>query len=160
MKKISILGSTGSIGTQTLEVADFLGNVQIESLSAGGNIKLLEEQIRKYKPKFAAVADEKKASELKISVADTETKILSGEEKIALVGLGYVGMPIAVAFAKKVKEYVKADKICGDKRQNKKCSVAEYIQYIKQTLILFYHAASSSRSVKPTTDDKSAILMI
>jgi len=80
MKKISILGSTGSIGTQTLEVADFLGDVQIEALSAGGNTELLEKQIRKYRPKIAAVADEKKAAELKISVSDTETKIVSGEE--------------------------------------------------------------------------------
>ena len=85
MKKISILGSTGSIGTQTLEVADFLGDVQIEALSAGGNTELLEKQIRKYKPKFAAVADGKKASQLKISVADTDTKILSGEEGLIAV---------------------------------------------------------------------------
>ena len=78
MKKIAILGSTGSIGTQTLEVCDITRNYEVCALSAHSNIVLLEQQIRKYKPRLACVMDEKKAAELKISVADTDTKILSG----------------------------------------------------------------------------------
>ena len=80
MKTIAVLGSTGSIGTQTLEVVDKEGDVRVHSLSAHSNIKLLEEQIRKYKPAIAAVTDEKKAAELKVAVADTNTKVLSGVE--------------------------------------------------------------------------------
>ena len=80
-KKLSILGSTGSIGTQSLDVAEMRG-YEIISLTADRNVKLLEEQIRKWKPKYAALADEKAAAELKIAVADTDTKVFSGMEGI------------------------------------------------------------------------------
>ena len=80
MMKLTILGSTGSIGTQTLEVVASRDDIIVEALGAGRNIKLLEEQIRKFRPKKACVADEKLAEELKIRVADTETKVLSGED--------------------------------------------------------------------------------
>ncbi len=78
-RNISILGSTGSIGTQTLDVVRKLG-LNITALSAHGSIDLLEEQIREFKPEVAAVVDEDKAKELKLRVADTSTKILSGME--------------------------------------------------------------------------------
>lgn len=78
MKKIAILGSTGSIGTQTLEVVRANGDIEVEGLSAGRNIKLLEQQIREFHPKAAAVWEEKDARELSGRVRDTETKILWG----------------------------------------------------------------------------------
>lgn len=80
MKKISIIGSTGSIGTQTLEVCDNLQNVQIMGLSANNNVKLAEEQIRKYSPKLFAMVNEDAAKALKIAVADTDTKVISGTD--------------------------------------------------------------------------------
>lgn len=80
-KKISILGSTGSIGTQSLDVAQKRG-YEVQVLTAGSNAKLLEEQIRKWKPKYAALADEKAAKELKIAVADTDTKVLIGKDGV------------------------------------------------------------------------------
>ena len=80
-KKISILGSTGSIGTQSLDVAQKRG-YEVQVLTAGSNAKLLEEQIRQWKPKYAALADEKAAKELKIAVADTDTKVLIGKEGV------------------------------------------------------------------------------
>ena len=80
-KKISILGSTGSIGTQSLDVAEKRG-YEVKVLTAGSNAKLLEEQIRKWKPEYAALADEKAAKELKIAVSDTDTKILIGKEGV------------------------------------------------------------------------------
>lgn len=83
MKKISILGSTGSIGTQTLEVCENLGDVQVMGLSVNKNIKLAEEQIRKFKPKLVSVVDEDAAKELKIAVSDTDTKIISGRESMS-----------------------------------------------------------------------------
>ena len=63
MKKIAILGSTGSIGTQTLQVVDEQKDIQVTALAAGSNIKLLEEQIRRYHPSLVCVWDEKKAGE-------------------------------------------------------------------------------------------------
>ena len=78
MKKISILGSTGSIGTQTLEVVAANGDIDVVGLAAGNNINLLEKQIRQFCPKIAAVWTEEKAAELKSKVADTDVKIVSG----------------------------------------------------------------------------------
>lgn len=74
---LSILGSTGSIGTQTLDVCRKL-NLPVHALSVHSSIGLLEEQIREFKPKLAVVYDEEKAKELTISIADTDTKVLSG----------------------------------------------------------------------------------
>lgn len=82
MKKLlTILGSTGSIGTQALEVVDMQG-YEVLALTAGSNVDIIEKQIRKYNPRYAALADEKAAAELKIKVADTETKVLSGIEGV------------------------------------------------------------------------------
>ncbi|MGN1116986.1 MAG: 1-deoxy-D-xylulose-5-phosphate reductoisomerase, partial [Acutalibacteraceae bacterium] len=80
-KNLAILGSTGSIGTQSLEVADVQG-YKVSALSAYSNTKLIEEQIRKYKPRVAALVDEKAASQLKAAVKDTDTKVLSGMEGV------------------------------------------------------------------------------
>ncbi len=80
-KNISVLGSTGSIGTQTLEVAKEL-EIKVHALTANENIDLLEEQIRTFRPEIAAVANEEKAKILKEKVKDTSTKILAGEEGI------------------------------------------------------------------------------
>ena len=78
MKKIAILGSTGSIGTQTLDVVRANGDIEVLGLSAGRNIKMLEEQIRQFTPKLVAVWDEALAKELAVKVQDTNTKIVSG----------------------------------------------------------------------------------
>lgn len=82
---ISIIGSTGSIGTQTLDVVDSCKNIRVWGLSSNSNIELLEKQIRKYKPKVACVVDEKKANELKIKVADTDVKVIGGKEGLSEV---------------------------------------------------------------------------
>lgn len=78
MKKIAILGSTGSIGTQTLDVVRKNGDIQVLGISAGRNIKMLEEQVREFSPRLAAVWDEEAAKELKDRISDTETKVVSG----------------------------------------------------------------------------------
>lgn len=78
MKKIGILGSTGSIGTQTLEVVRENKDIEVTALAAGRNIRLLEEQIREFSPRIAAVWDEKMAEELKEKVKDLPIKIVSG----------------------------------------------------------------------------------
>lgn len=80
MKKIGILGSTGSIGTQTLEVVRNNGDIQVTALAAGRNIELLEKQIREFKPSIACVWDEKKAKELKTALGDMDVRVVSGME--------------------------------------------------------------------------------
>ncbi len=82
MKSISILGSTGSIGTQSLDVVDKDSSLKVAALTAYKNTDLLQAQIRKYKPAFAAMYDEKCAADLKVKVSDTDTKILFGEEGV------------------------------------------------------------------------------
>ncbi len=88
MKKIAVLGSTGSIGTQTLEItAANPGLIQVEALAAGKNIRLLEEQIRRFRPKIAAVWEEADAARLRLAVADLDTEILSGMEGLTAVAV-------------------------------------------------------------------------
>jgi len=79
-KKIAILGSTGSIGTQSLEVVKNIGNIDIVALTAKSNIELIEKQIREFKPKIAVLVDKKKAEQLKKNIADTNVKVLYGIE--------------------------------------------------------------------------------
>lgn len=77
-KKIAVLGSTGSIGTQTLDVVRANGDLQVAALSAGSNIELLETQIREFHPKLAAVFSEEKASELRSRICDLDVRVVSG----------------------------------------------------------------------------------
>ena len=78
MKKIAILGSTGSIGTQTLDVVRANKDIEVLGISAGRNIAKLEEQIREFSPKLAAVWDEKAAEDLAQKIQDTDTRVVSG----------------------------------------------------------------------------------
>lgn len=80
-KSITLLGSTGSIGVQALDVAAFHG-MNIEALCFGSNIKLGEAQVRKFSPRFCAVFDEKAALDLKTCIADTETEVFCGTDGI------------------------------------------------------------------------------
>ena len=77
-KNISILGSTGSIGTQTLDVVREIGGINVKAITANNNIELLEKQIREFYPDIAAVMNEEMAEKLKERVKDCGTKILSG----------------------------------------------------------------------------------
>ncbi len=76
-KNLSVLGSTGSIGTQTLDVCEKLG-IRISALTANRNVDTIETQIRKFKPELAVMADENSAKELKIRIADTDTRVSYG----------------------------------------------------------------------------------
>lgn len=79
MKKIAVLGSTGSIGTQTLEVVrNYKEDLKIVSLAAGSNIELLEKQIREFHPEFVCVYEEEAAEKLKKRIADTNTRVGTG----------------------------------------------------------------------------------
>lgn len=78
MKYLSVIGSTGSIGTQTLDIVRSNQDLSVTALAAGKNIDLLEQQIREFQPKIAAVYDETRASELKLRIKDLDTKVVSG----------------------------------------------------------------------------------
>ena len=122
MKKIAILGSTGSIGTQTLEVARNNGDLEIVSLAAGSNIKKLEEQIREFHPRLAAVWTEEKAKELRDAVKDLDVKVVSGmdglievctlpEAEIVVTAIvGMIGIVPTIAAMKAGKDIALANK--------------------------------------------------
>ncbi|KAB1437670.1 1-deoxy-D-xylulose-5-phosphate reductoisomerase [Candidatus Galacturonibacter soehngenii] len=122
MKKLSILGSTGSIGTQTLDVVRENADLHITALAAGSNIELLEKQIREFKPQYVAVWDEKKALELKDFIKDTNTKVVSGMDGLIFIStleeidivvtavVGMIGIRPTVAAIKAGKHIALANK--------------------------------------------------
>lgn len=123
MKKISIIGSTGSIGTQTLEiVTENPGQFEVVAIAAKSNIGLLEKQIREYKPEMVAVYDEDKARELKALVADLPVKVESGMEgliaaaawesaDVLVTGIvGMIGIKPTIAAIRAGKEIALANK--------------------------------------------------
>ena len=87
MKKIAILGSTGSIGTQTLDIVREQGDIQVVAMAAGSNISLLEAQMREFRPSIVSVWDEKKAKELRTNTKDLGIKIVSGMEGLLEVSV-------------------------------------------------------------------------
>ena len=122
MKKIAILGSTGSIGTQTLEVARENKDLEIVGLAAGNNVKLLEAQIREFHPKKVAVWTEEKAAELRVMVSDLDVEILTGMEGLIEIAemeesemlvtaiVGMIGIRPTIAAIKAGKDIALANK--------------------------------------------------
>jgi len=98
MKTIAILGSTGSIGTQTLDVVRANGDIRVAAIAAGSNIRMLEDQIREFAPEICGVWEEEKAKELAVRVADTNTKIVSGMDGLMEIAVmdGYEILVTAV----------------------------------------------------------------
>ena len=87
MKKIAILGSTGSIGTQTLEIVREQKDIEVVAIAAGSNINALETQMREFSPKLVCVYDEEKARELRVKTADLQVEIVSGMEGLLAVAV-------------------------------------------------------------------------
>ncbi len=122
MKKVAILGSTGSIGTQTLEVARENGDLQITALAAGGNVDLMEKQIREFHPALAAMWTEEKAKELRDRVKDLPVKVVSGMDGLLEVAtdpaseilvtaiVGMIGIRPTIAAMKAGKDIALANK--------------------------------------------------
>lgn len=122
MKKIALLGSTGSIGTQTLEIVRDHEELQVVALTANGNVSLIEKQIREFKPKMAVMYNEEAAKELESKVSDLDVKILSGieglieaatiaEADIVLTAVvGMIGIRPTIAAIKAGKDIALANK--------------------------------------------------
>ena len=83
MKNIAILGSTGSIGTQALDVVSADSGINIVALSANSNVGLLEMQARKFKPHTVCICDKTKYADLKSALADTDTEVIAGEDSLS-----------------------------------------------------------------------------
>ena len=101
MKKIGILGSTGSIGTQTLEIVRSNPDLQVIALAAGSNVSLMEQQVREFHPKLAVMGSEEAATDLKNRITDTDTRVSAGMEgmlelavlpQMEVLGTAIVGM--------------------------------------------------------------------
>ena len=122
MMKLTILGSTGSIGTQSLEVVKASNDICVEALGAGRNITLLEEQVRAFRPRYACVAEEALAADLKVRLADTGTEVLAGEAGMEFLAgdsgsdtvigaiVGFAGLKPALAAVKAGKRLALANK--------------------------------------------------
>ncbi|MBQ1326992.1 MAG: 1-deoxy-D-xylulose-5-phosphate reductoisomerase [Eubacterium sp.] len=122
MKNISIIGSTGSIGTQTLEVVDNNMDMRVVALSCGSNVELLEKQTRKYKPELIAVWKEEDAAALRILLADMDVKVESGMQGLIDVAsyekaditvtaiVGMIGIEPTLAAIKAGKDIALANK--------------------------------------------------
>lgn len=122
MKKIGILGSTGSIGTQTLDIVRSNSDLQVVALAAGSNAELMEKQIREFHPSLCVMWSEKAAAELRLKVADLPVKVLTGMEgllEIAVNGeievlvtaiVGMIGIRPTIAAIKAGKTIALANK--------------------------------------------------
>lgn len=123
MKRIAVLGSTGSIGTQTLDVAEHNPDkLQVLALAAGSNIELLEKQIRQFKPSIVAVWTEEKAKELTVKVADCDCRVVSGMDGLIAIAtlndvdivvtaiVGMIGIRPTIAAIKAGKDIALANK--------------------------------------------------
>lgn len=122
MKKVAILGSTGSIGTQTLEIARTNGDLEITALAAGSNVERLEAQIREFRPSLAAVWAEEKAKELKSRIRDLDVRVVTGMEGLIEVAeqpesgilvtaiVGMIGIRPTIAAMKAGKDIALANK--------------------------------------------------
>ncbi|TDX46910.1 1-deoxy-D-xylulose 5-phosphate reductoisomerase [Halanaerobium congolense] len=121
MKKITILGSTGSIGCQTLEVIDNLDEWEVKALTAYKNIDFLSQQIEKYQPEFVVVVDEKAAAALKTNLKNKKTEVLSGKESLKTAAsvevdlllnavVGFAGLEPSIAAANAGNDIALANK--------------------------------------------------
>lgn len=122
MKKIAILGSTGSIGTQTLEIVRENSDLEIVGLAAGSNIELFEKQVREFKPRLVSLQSEKTCAELKTKLADMDVEIVPGMEGLLRIAemeesevlvtaiVGMIGIRPTIAAINKRKDIALANK--------------------------------------------------
>ncbi|MBQ7901209.1 MAG: 1-deoxy-D-xylulose-5-phosphate reductoisomerase, partial [Clostridia bacterium] len=122
MKNLAIIGSTGSIGTQALEVVDCFDDINVVALSANNSVELFAQQIRKYKPDIACIMNGSRVDELKALVNDINVKIVTGMDGLVEIAeyeksdmlltsvVGNVGLLPTVAAIRKGKKILLANK--------------------------------------------------
>ena len=152
MKSVTVLGSTGSIGTQSLEVIDSLG-LKVAALAARGSIDLLEKQIKKYKPRLAAVYDDIAAAKLRERISDTRVEIVSGMKGL----IEAAALDDADTVITSVSGMIGLEPTMAAIRKGKRIALAN-----KETLVcageLVMHAASEyGAEIIPVDSEHSAI---
>ena len=133
---ISILGSTGSIGRQTLEVAEDMG-LKVAALTAHSSVERMEEQVRQFHPEFVVMTSEEAAKDLRVRLADTDTKVLAGfdaleeaataqkADTVVTAVVGMVGLKPTLAAIREKKRIALANKetlVCAGQLIMKKAS--------------------------------------
>jgi len=153
VKKIAILGSTGSIGTQTLEIVRDNPDLQVVGLAAGANINLLEEQIREFHPKLVSLQSEADCKELKTRLADLEVQVIPGMEGL----LGIAQMEEVEILVTAIVGMIGIRPTIAAIEQHKDIALAN-----KETLVTAGHiimplAAKMGVSILPVDSEHSAI---
>lgn len=153
MKKIAILGSTGSIGTQTLEIVREQGGLEVVALAAGRNVKLMEAQVREFQPKIACMWDEEAGRLLKEAVADLGTKVVCGMEGLLEIAV----MPEAEMLVTAIVGMIGIRPTIAAIESGKDIALAN-----KETLVTAGHiimplAAKMGVSILPVDSEHSAI---
>lgn len=152
--KLSVLGSTGSIGTQTLDIVrDNPDQYEVEAIAANGNIKLLEEQAREFSPEYVCVADEKKAAELKIRLADTDAKVLGGKESIVEAA----GLPKTDTTVVAVVGMAGIEPTLEALRTKKRCALANKETLVAAGNIIKQYEEKYGKNIIPVDSEHSAI---
>ena len=152
VRSISILGSTGSIGRQTVAVAEHLG-LQVRAISTNRNIGLAEEQARKLHPAMVAVTDERAAKELKIALADTDIKVWGGEH--ALVEAAVISDTDAVVTA--VSGAVGLKPTLEAIKKKRRIALANKETLVCAGSIVMQRAADCGAEIVPVDSEHSAI---
>lgn len=149
---ISLLGSTGNIGCQTLEVMEFLG-IKPAALAAGGNQRLLEEQARKYKPRLIAIYDEKAARELKAALKDMDIRIVSGESGI----IEAATIPEASTVVSAISGFSGLRPAIAAIREKKRLALANKETLVAAGELVMAEARRSGAEIIPVDSEHSAI---
>ncbi len=154
MKKIAILGSTGSIGTQTLEIVREQGGLKVVALAAGTNVRLMEEQVREFHPKIVCMWDEEAGRLLKTAIADLDTKVVCGMEGL----LEIATMPESEMLVTAIVGMIGIRPTIAAIESGKDIALAN-----KETLVTAGHiimplAAKMGVSILPVDSEHSAIL--
>ena len=148
---VTLLGSTGSIGSQTLELAEAKG-IKITAIGANKNVVAVEKQARRFRPAFCAMADERAARDLKSRLADTEIKVLSGEAGLLeLIDIGGETVINAVIGSAGLKPTLRT------LRSGKNLALANKESLVMAGEIVMREAAANKAEIRPIDSEHSAI---
>lgn len=152
--KLSILGSTGSIGTQTLDIVrDNPEEYKVHAITANSSVKLLEEQAREFNPEYVCVVNEEKAADLKIRLADTNTKVFGGKESIVMAA----GLPETDTTVVSVVGMAGIEPTLEALRNKKRCALANKETLVAAGNIIKQYEEKYGKNIIPVDSEHSAI---
>ncbi len=153
MKRIAILGSTGSIGTQTLEVVRTQADCQVTALAAGTNVKKMEEQIREFHPLTAGMWTEEAAADLRTRVADLDVKIVAGMEGLLEIAV----LPESQVLVTAIVGMIGIKPTIAAIRAGKNIALANKETLVTAGHIIMHLAEEHGVSILPVDSEHSAI---